>query len=101
MTTQQKAVLGEEMSPHLRQRVAFIAALIVDPDNVNWSAISDTFDDLSQESQGAAFEKSVELLRKPILQKDARALGQTIGSLLSTGESPAQTDALAPNHSRA
>ena len=96
----QRTVLGEEMSPHLRQRVAFIAALIVDPDNVNWSAISDTFDDLSQESQGAAFEKSVELLRKPILQQDARALGETIDSMLSADDSPAQADALAPNRSR-
>ncbi len=72
----------EEMSPHLRQRVAFIAALIPDSTSANWSAISDTWDDLSRETEGTAFERQVQSLHEPILRKDARKLAQAIGALL-------------------
>ena len=87
MATQQKAGSGEELSPHIRQRVAFIAALVPDTDNANWSAISDTFEDLSQECRGGALERSVESLRDPIQQRDAGTLIERIGAILSRDES--------------
>ena len=92
MATQQKETHGEELSPHIRQRFAFIAALIPDSDSANWSAISDTFDDLSQETQGAVLEQSVESLREPIQQRDARTLIERIGVLLSRDESARASD---------
>ena len=94
MTTQQDQVRSERLNPHLRQRVSFIAALIYGPDNANWPAISDTFEDLFQESQGAPFEKSVDLLREPIREKNAQALVQTIAELLSTNDSSQQASAI-------
>ena len=86
MTTRPNAASSEQVSPHLRQRLAFIAALLHDPDGANWSAISDTFDDLAQESHGGASGKSIEALRYPIDTKDARALVEAIGALLNTDE---------------
>jgi hypothetical protein len=81
-TQQEEGVCGEAMSPHLRQRVAFIAALIPDSNSANWSAISDTWDDLSRETNGTAFEEQVQSLHEPILRKDANALGQAIDALI-------------------
>ena len=81
-TKQQAESPQDEMGPHLRQRVAFIAALIPDPSDANWPAISDTWANLSQETKGTPLEKSVELLRDPIRRKDAHTLVQTIGVLL-------------------
>lgn len=72
----------EEMSPHLRQRIAFIAALIADPSDASWSAISDTWDELSRETEGTAFEGRMRSLHEPILSKDVAALAQAIGGLL-------------------
>jgi hypothetical protein len=83
MTTEQKALPQDEMiSPHFRQRVAFIAALIRDLDNANWPAISDTWDNLWEETKGTPLEKSIGLLREPIRRQDTHALAQTIDALL-------------------
>jgi hypothetical protein len=95
MTNEHDAGMAREvLSPHLRQRVAFIAALIPDIHRANWPAISDTWDDISQETKGTAFEKSVESLQEPIQQKDAELLVENIGALLNLGESPEQASAL-------
>lgn len=86
MNTRQRMGMGEEeMSPHLRQRVAFMAALIPGAECANWAAISDTWDDLSRETKGTAFEQKVQALRHPIEIQDARRLAQTIGVLLKGG----------------
>ena len=80
------SILSETLHRRRSARLAFIAALLHDPDGANWSAISDTFDDLSQESHGGASGKSIEALRHPIETKDARALVEAIGALLNTDE---------------
>jgi hypothetical protein len=73
------------MNPHLRQRVAFIAALAPDQNSANWPAISDAWGDLSRESQGTGCERQVQSLYEPIQRKDALTLVRTIGALLRDG----------------
>jgi hypothetical protein len=83
MNSQRQTGMREgELSPHLRQRVAFMAALIPDPKSANWDAISDTWDDLSRETKGTAFEGQVQSLSASIQRQDAHTLAQAIGALL-------------------
>lgn len=70
------------MSPHLRQRVAFIAALIAEPTSANWSAVSDTWGELARETEGTAFERRFLSLHEPILKNDAPMLADAIAALL-------------------
>jgi hypothetical protein len=79
---------GEALSPHIRQRIAFIAAMI-QPDSANWSAIADAYEDLLHEANGDAVESSLRLLREPIQHQDAQVLLGTISTLLSADEASA------------
>ena len=70
------------ISPHFRERIAFIAALIQDLEHANWPVISDTLENLSQETKGTPLEKSIERLRDPARRRHTHALAQTIDALL-------------------
>jgi hypothetical protein len=83
MNSQRQTGLREgELSPHLRQRVAFMAALIPDSESANWAAISDTWDNLSQETKGTALESKGPMIREAIRRQDAPTLAHAIGDLL-------------------
>ena len=79
---EENEVSAARISPHFRQRIAFIAGLIRDLEHANWPAISDTLENLSQETKGTPLEKSIERLREPARRRHTHALAQTIDALL-------------------
>lgn len=85
MNIEQRARESQTLSPHLRQRVAFIAALVPDPQNVNWEAIADTWDELSRETRGTEYERTVQSLHDLIERQDADSLAHRISLLLRQG----------------